>query len=144
MLFCTSLSDFCLQMYGVCIPVGKTASCFLFSIGEPDALVRKYWYWKDIALAVSFFFVYVVSEHSKGAYPCQSSLSAGRKVVNPKHCKLHLEHFSQRPGLVFPTSGTRMPNAWDSCSQRSGTLFPTGREQSVQPIGLKRFHVSSV
>ncbi len=75
------------------------------------------------------FFVYVVPEHSKGAYPCQSSLSAGRKVVNPKHCKLHLEHFSQRPGLVFPTPGTRVPNA---------------REQSVQPIGLKRFHVSSV
>lgn len=125
MLFCTSLSDFCLQMYGVCIPVGKTASCFLFSIGEPDALVRKYWYWKDIALAVSFFFVYVVSEHSKGAYPCQSSLSAGRKVVNPNIVNYIWSTFpnvrdlySQRLGLVFPTLGNSVPN-------RSGTIRST-------------------
>lgn len=125
MLFCTSLSDFCLQMYGVCIPVGKTASCFLFSIGEPDALVRKYWYWKDIALAVSFFFVYVVSEHSKGAYPCQSSLSAGRKVVNPNivNCIWSTfpnvrDSYSQRLGLVFPTLGNSVPN-------RSGTIRST-------------------
>lgn len=125
MLFCTSLSDFCLQMYGVCIPVGKTASCFLFSIGEPDALVRKYWYWKDIVLAVSFFFVYVVSEHSKGAYPCQSSLSAGRKVVNPNivNCIWSTfpnvrDSYSQRLGLVFPTLGNSVPN-------RSGTIRST-------------------
>ncbi len=125
MPFCTSLSDFCLQMYGVCIPVGKAASCFLFSIGEPDALVRKYWYWKDIALAVSFFFVYVVSEYSKGAYPCQSSLSAGRKVVNPNivNCIWSTfpnvrDSYSQRLGLVFPALGNSVPN-------RSGTIRST-------------------
>ena len=70
MPFCTSLSDFCLQMYEVCVPVGKAASCFLFSIEEPDALVRKYWYWKDIALAVSFFFLFMLCQNiAKGLTP---------------------------------------------------------------------------